>query len=104
MNKFGLFKIFDSKDACVTPVLHLDEVDKHPHNVSRNSFMRKNNVVVPGPAPKLSVTPGISCATKPVAVCGQHTSEILKSIGYLQSEIVTLLENKTVFEESKSKM
>lgn len=66
--------------------------------------MRKNNVVVPGPAPKLSVTPGVSCATKPVAVCGQHTSEILKSIGYSQSEIAKLLENETIFEEPKSKM
>lgn len=101
---FGWFKIFDSKDACVTPVLQLDEIEKHPHNASRNSFIKKNNCVVPRPAPKLSVTPGVSCATKPVATCGQHTSEILKGIGYSQNEIDTLLKNKTIFEDLKSNL
>lgn len=92
------------KDACVTPVLHLDEINKHPHNVSRNSFIQKDDIVVPRPAPKLSATPGISCATKPIALNGQHTSEILESIGYLQNEIETLLETKVVYEKLKSKM
>lgn len=92
------------KDACVTPVLHLDEVNKYPHNVSRNSFIQKDNVVVPKPAPKLSATPGISCTTKPIPLRGQHTSEILKSIGYSPNEIKSLLETKVVYEEPKSKI
>lgn len=95
--------IFDSKDACVTPVLELDEVDQHPHNASRNSFMRKDNVVVPIPAPKLSATPGVSSLNKPIAVCGQNTREILESIGYTQMEITKLFQNKTIFEDSKSR-
>lgn len=96
--------IFDSKDACVTPVLELDEVDQHPHNASRNSFMRKDNVVVPIPAPKLSATPGVSSLNKPIAVCGQNTREILESIGYTQMEITKLFQNKTIFEDSKSRL
>jgi len=96
--------IFDSKDACVTPVLELDEVDQHPHNASRNSFIRKDNMVLPVPAPKLSATPGVSSSTKPIAVCGQNTREILESIGYTQKEINKLFQNKTIFEDSKSRL
>ncbi|XP_060837312.1 alpha-methylacyl-CoA racemase [Rhopalosiphum padi] len=96
--------IFESKDACVTPVLELDEVDQHPHNASRNSFIRKDNTVLPVPAPKLSATPGVSSSTKPIAVCGQNTREILESMGYNQKEINKLFQNKTIFEDSKSRL
>ncbi|XP_026815067.1 alpha-methylacyl-CoA racemase isoform X2 [Rhopalosiphum maidis] len=96
--------IFDSKDACVTPVLELDEVDQHPHNASRNSFIRKDNKVLPVPAPKLSATPGVSSSTKPIAVYGQNTREILESMGYTQKEINKLFQNKIIFEDSKSRL
>ncbi|XP_076835762.1 alpha-methylacyl-CoA racemase isoform X3 [Brachyhypopomus gauderio] len=33
-------RIFDGTDACVTPVLSLDEVGLHPHNQERGSFLR----------------------------------------------------------------
>ncbi|KAE9533121.1 hypothetical protein AGLY_009549 [Aphis glycines] len=95
---------WSNANACVTPVLELDEVDQHPHNATRNSFMRKNNVVVPVPAPKLSVTPGVSSSNKPIAVSGQNTREILESIGYTQMEITKLFQNKTIFEDSKSRL
>jgi len=85
-------------------VLELDEVDQHPHNASRNSFIRKDNTVLPVPAPKLSATPGVSSSTKPIAVCGQNTREILESMGYNQKEINKLFQNKTIFEDSKSRL
>ncbi|XP_025424295.1 alpha-methylacyl-CoA racemase isoform X2 [Sipha flava] len=97
-------KIFDSKDACVTPVLELDEVDQYSHSLGRNSFIRKDNIVLPVPAPKLSVTPGILRKNQPIPTYGQHTSEILESIGYSHAEIIELLKNETVFEEPKSKI
>lgn len=85
-------------------MLDLNEADQHPHNSSRKSFIRKENIVIPVPAPQLSASPGISCKNKQTAVCGQHSSEILKSIGYSQTEINTFLKNKIIFEESKSKI
>jgi len=85
-------------------VLELDEVDQHPHNASRNSYIRKDNIVLPVPAPKLSVTPGVSSSNKPTVVCGQNTREILESIGYTQIEINKLFENKTIFQDSKSRL
>lgn len=85
-------------------MLELDEVDKHSHNFSRNSFIRKDNIVLPVPVPKLSVTPGISKKNQPIPTRGQHTSKILKNIGYSQAQITELLKNEIVFEESKSKI
>jgi len=66
--------------------------------------MRKNNIVVPVPAPKLSVTPGVSSSNKPIAVCGQNTREILASIGYTEIEINKLFEDMTIFQDSKSRL
>ena len=33
-------KIFDGSDACVTPILELDEAPKHEHNKERRSFVK----------------------------------------------------------------
>lgn len=85
-------------------MLELGEVDQHPHNASRNSFIRKDDIVYPVPAPKLSVTPGVSCTNKPKALCGQQTSEILKSIGYSQTEIDKFIADQVIYEESKSRI
>lgn len=49
---------FAGADACVAPVLELDEVEQHPHNAARQSFVEVGGVVQPGPAPRLSRTPG----------------------------------------------
>ena len=32
-------KIFDGSDACVTPILELEEAPEHPHNKERGSFI-----------------------------------------------------------------
>lgn len=84
-------------------MLDLDEVDQHPHNASRNSFVRKDNDVMPIPAPKLSITPGISRVNEPIATYGQHNSEALESIGYSQNEINELIKNGIIFAELKNK-
>ncbi|GLG97924.1 Uncharacterized protein GBIM_04586 [Gryllus bimaculatus] len=58
-------KIFNVSDACVTPVLSLEEAVKDPHNSERSSFVKfadDPGRKVPGPAPILSRTPGISKA------------------------------------------
>ncbi|VDL76008.1 unnamed protein product [Nippostrongylus brasiliensis] len=45
--------LFAESDACVTPVLSLDEAIKDPHNVARESFTKDGNTFVPQPAPKM---------------------------------------------------
>ncbi len=48
---------FAETDACVTPVLNLEEAAAHPHNRARSTFVEVEGVVQPGPAPRFSRTP-----------------------------------------------
>ncbi|KAK4315645.1 hypothetical protein Pmani_013136 [Petrolisthes manimaculis] len=54
-------EIFDGKDACVTPVLTMEEAPHHPHNAYRGTFIPSSTnggQYEPRPAPYLSRTPG----------------------------------------------
>jgi alpha-methylacyl-CoA racemase len=51
-------KVFDGKDACVAPILDLDEVAHHLHNRERTLIVEPDGVPQPAPAPRLSRTPG----------------------------------------------
>ncbi|MEE2059194.1 CaiB/BaiF CoA transferase family protein [Rhodococcus artemisiae] len=51
-------KAFDGVDACVTPVLSLDEVPEHEHNRHRKLVREFAGGLVPAVAPRLSRTPG----------------------------------------------
>jgi alpha-methylacyl-CoA racemase len=98
-------EIFDGTDACVTPVLSLDEAPKHPHNAERNSFVTYVDYNIPSPAaaPHLSRTPPISRATEPKSQHGQHTVEILIDNKYTMQEIEQL-ELEGVIARNKSKL
>lgn len=60
--------------------------------------------MLPVPAPKLSATPGVLNINNSITSSGQHTTDILLSIGYSQTEINKLLANNVVFEEIKTKL
>ncbi|MGQ0845721.1 MAG: CaiB/BaiF CoA transferase family protein [Sporichthyaceae bacterium] len=47
---------FDGTDACVTPVLTLDEVAEHPHIAARGSVANISGVLQAAPAPRFSRT------------------------------------------------
>jgi len=49
--------LLEDCDACVTPVLAPDEAPAHPHNVARGTFVERDGVVQPAPAPRFSRTP-----------------------------------------------
>ncbi len=49
--------VFDGTDACVTPVLSLDEAPEHPHLAARANFLRIDGIQQPAPAPRFSRTP-----------------------------------------------
>jgi alpha-methylacyl-CoA racemase len=49
---------FDIIDACVSPVLELDEVGCHPHHVARATVVHRHGVPQPASAPRFSSTPG----------------------------------------------
>lgn len=54
-------EIFERTDACVAPVLSMDEVNSHPHNLARNIFQNVDDILQPAPAPRFNgVEPKIS--------------------------------------------
>ncbi|MCG6878952.1 MAG: CoA transferase [Deltaproteobacteria bacterium] len=82
--------IFVGRDACVAPVLNLDEVKEHPHNKERKIMVDLDGVPQPAPAPKLSRTPGKAHEAK--GPRGANTQEILLELGYSDSEIHAFFE------------
>lgn len=86
--------IFDGKDACVAPVLKLDEVIDNPHNKSRHLLTDVSGLIQPNPAPRLSRTPGK--IDKESRERGAETGQILIDLGYSKGEIEHLFINKIV--------
>jgi alpha-methylacyl-CoA racemase len=54
---------FGGSDACVAPVLTLEEAERDPHMAARGAFVRQDGVLQAGVAPRFSRTPG---AVRPV--------------------------------------
>jgi alpha-methylacyl-CoA racemase len=71
--------IFAGSDACVEPVLSLNEAAVDPHLVARETYLASDGFIQPAPAPRFSRTPGR--LTKPAPVPGQHTIEALTEWG-----------------------
>jgi alpha-methylacyl-CoA racemase len=81
-------KRFAGTDACVAPVLSMDEAPGHPHNVARGTFGELGGVIQPMPAPRFS---GDSTALpKPPRPEGADGREILSELGYSAAEILAL--------------
>ena len=68
-------EIMEGTDVCFAPVLRMSEAAKHPHNVHRQTFIERDGIVQPAPAPRFSETPG--AVQRPPAHVGQHTDEVL---------------------------
>jgi alpha-methylacyl-CoA racemase len=50
-------QVFDGSDACVAPVLSMQEAPDHPHLRARGTFVDPDGLVQPAPAPRFSRTP-----------------------------------------------
>ena len=72
-------KVFDGTDACVAPVLSMDEAPKHPHNAERKTFVESFGVVQPNAAPRFSRTAG--AVNGAPAMAGKNSTEVLESWG-----------------------
>jgi alpha-methylacyl-CoA racemase len=86
--------IFDNTDACVAPVMDMDEVNNHRHNKERALLVEVEGVSQPGPAPRLSRTPG--SVQKPGTPRGSETREILEEVGYKGKQIEELFAENVV--------
>lgn len=78
-------ELFADVDGCVFPVLSITEAPQHPHNVARGTFVTRDDVVQPAPAPRFSVTPA-QLRLPPPAV-GEHTDAIMADLGISDDEV-----------------
>jgi len=79
---------FAGVDACVAPVLSLDEAPHHPHNRYRGTFIDVEGVNQPGPGPRFSVTPNARPGSP--SFPGQDTDWVLEALGFSQDQAIRL--------------
>lgn len=87
-------EIMDATDVCFAPVLTLAEAPQHPHNQHREVFTKLAGVVQPNPSPRFSRTE--ATIQSPPAHPGQHTDEVLRSVGFDPDDIVKLRDTGAV--------
>jgi alpha-methylacyl-CoA racemase len=71
--------VFDGTDACVAPILPLTEAAEHPHLKARGTYVDRDGVLQPAPAPRFSRTEA-TLTTGP-SVPGGMTREALTAWG-----------------------
>ena len=80
--------LFEGTDACVAPVLDMDEAPDHPHNRARATFTTVDDVIQPAPAPRLSRTPAAIQGPPPAP--GADTEAVLLAWGFGETEVAAL--------------
>ena len=93
------FEILKQTDICAAPVYSLGEALNDPHNLARNMVVEVEHPAVGkvkqvGIATKLSDTPGAVRAPAPAP--GQHTDEVLASLGFDAEQISALRDRGAV--------
>jgi alpha-methylacyl-CoA racemase len=80
--------------ACVAPVLTVDELEQDPHLSARQSFVRHDGILQPAPTPRFSRTPAQLHHRPPLP--GEHTREALADWGVEPSRIEALLDSGAI--------
>ncbi len=93
------FEILKQTDICVGPVYSLEEALHDPHNLARDMVVEVDHptlgkVKTLGIGTKLSETPGSVRTTAPTT--GQHTDDVLASLGYDATAVAALKERGVV--------
>lgn len=84
-------RIFAGTDACVTPVLDMDETPDHPQHAALNSFVAVDGVRQPAPTPEFSALPARDVRAPPVP--GGDTAAVLARLGYSAEQIEQFVRN-----------
>ncbi|HTX07789.1 MAG TPA: CaiB/BaiF CoA-transferase family protein [Solirubrobacteraceae bacterium] len=85
---------FDGTDACVTPVLTLEESTRAPQLVARAVLQPFADTFVPAPAPRLSRTP--ATVAEPCSSVGAATDEVLAGLGISPGERARLRDSGAI--------
>ena len=81
-------ELMEGTDVCFAPVLDMSEAPQHPHNKERKTFIDLEGVTQPAPAPRFSRTEP-EVVSSP-SIVGEHTNEVLSSIGLSEEDISSL--------------
>lgn len=81
--------IFSGRDACVTPVLTIEESIGHEHNRERGNFLEVAGVSRPNTTPRFSRTAGN--AGSATGRAGQQGPDILRELGFTGQQIDKLI-------------
>ncbi len=73
-------ELFEGTDACVAGILPLSRAVEHPHLAARGTFVTKDGIVQPQPAPRFSRT-AATLDLPPAPVAGAHTRDALTAWG-----------------------
>jgi len=80
-------QLLEGSDACVAPVLDMDEAPEHPHNRARGTFIEVGGIIQPAPAPRFSrSTP----ATPRPPITGATGEDVLADWGFQAAAIDAL--------------
>jgi len=79
---------FAGTDACVAPVLDLEEAPVHPHNIARRTFLDLDGVFQPAPAPRYSAM-HLDRPDSPREE-GEDGDSILADLGYSPADVESL--------------
>lgn len=92
---------FAGTDACVAPVLSMQEAPAHPHNRARGSFVEVAGDTQAAPTPRFSATPlGGPRARRPD---GADTRRVLRTAGYDEDEVDALLADGVVGADARQR-
>lgn len=80
--------IFETSDACVTPVLKLREASTHPHMAERGVFQTIDGTIHPAPAPRFSRS--VARVPQSPAGSGEDSVGVLRECGFDLAEIEQL--------------
>jgi alpha-methylacyl-CoA racemase len=81
-------------DACITPVLTMSESAADSHNRARATFVPAAGGFQPAPGPRYSRS--TTAITRPPAHPGEHSLEVLSSVGFKDERITALLASGVV--------
>ncbi|WP_372501582.1 CaiB/BaiF CoA-transferase family protein [Tistrella mobilis] len=88
-------EIFEGSDACVAPVLTLNELEAHPHNAARGIYVRQNGVMQAAPAPRFDRTP--SGPLRPPQAAGANSADVLRLAGFADDDIAAMQADGTIY-------
>lgn len=80
--------LFEEGDACVAPVLGLDEAAAHPHARARGAYVEVDGVVQPAPAPRFSRS--VPEAPRAAPQPGADGDAVLLEAGFAAEDIAAL--------------